>query len=541
MATPVVERMDHVGIVAGVCDEIGLVDYFDQQDTHWHTRVSLGQAVKAMVLNGLGFSNRRLYLFPQFFANKPLEELLGPGITPEDLNDDCLDRALDWLFKQDVTTVFAGIAAQARARWGVRAQQVHVDTTSFAVEGDYEPEEGDIDAHVIAVTYGYSRDRRADLKQWMCALATTVEGDIPVFLRPLDGNSSDKQTLLQAMLTLQEHLCEAPDGPHIFVADSGVYSAENRDRLQAAGVRWVSRVPETSLQARAWVTREDIIWQQEPGTDGEWWSTTVAVGQRTERWLIVRSAQGIARAHTTMQRRAAQDQERWEKTLWHLGNQRFACEADAQMALTQTLHQCPAWIRVTAQLVAHPQYAGAGRPKADAAPVGYQYALTATVMLDPQAVERETFHRAAFIIATNVLDPHELADGEVIRTYKQQGSVERGFAFLKDPLFLASSVFVKKPERIMAVAGIMVLCLLVYRLAEQRVRTNLVATGQTVPDQLKKPTQRPTMRWLFQCFEGLDLLKLPENSPMALRVEDLHRLVLSLLGDRFLKIYFSTK
>ncbi len=541
MATPVVERMDHLGIVAGVCDEIGLVEYFDAQDTHWHARVSLGQAVKAMVLNGLGFSNRRLYLFPQFFANKPLEELLGPGITPEDLNDDCLDRALDWLFEHDVTTVFAGIAAQARARWGVRAQQLHVDTTSFAVEGDYAPEEGDIDAHVIAVTYGYSRDRRADRKQWMCALATTVDGDIPVFLRPLDGNSSDKQTLLQAMLTLQEQLREAPDGPQIFVADSGVYSAENMDRLQAAGVRWVFRVPETSLPAQACVAREDVPWQQEPGTDWEWWSTTVSVADRTERWLIVRSAQGIARAQTTLHRKTAQDQERWEKTLWHLGNQRFACAADAQTALTQALRPCPAWLQVTAQIVAHPQYAGAGRPKADAVPVGHQYAIAATVALDPQAVERETLRRAAFIVATNVLDEHELADADAIHPDKQQHSVERGFAFLKDPLFLTFSVFAKKPERIIAVAVIMVLCLLVYRLAEQRVRAQLAATGQSVPDQLKKPTQRPTMRWLFQYFEGLDLLKFPDTLPLPLRVEEVHRLVLSLLGDRFLKIYFSTK
>lgn len=227
MGTPVVERMDHLGIVAGVCDEIGLVEYFDAQDTHWHARVSLGQAVKAMILNGLGFSNRRLYLFPQFFANKPIEELLGPGITADDVNDDCLDRALDWLYEHNVTTQFAGIAAQARSRWGVQAQHLHVDTTSFAVEGAYASEEGDRDARVIAVTYGYSRDRRADLKQWMCALATTVDGDIPVFLRPLDGNSSDKATLLQAMLTVQEQLREAPDGPMTFVADSGVYSASN--------------------------------------------------------------------------------------------------------------------------------------------------------------------------------------------------------------------------------------------------------------------------------------------------------------------------
>jgi transposase len=388
------------------------------------------------------------------------------------------------------------------------------------------------------VTYGYLRDRRADLKQWMCALATTVEGDIPVFLRPLDGNSSDKQTLLQAVLTLQAHLRDAPDGPH---ADSGVYSAENMDRLQTADVRWVSRVPETSLQAQACVAREDGEWDQEPGTDWEWWSTTVSVAERTERWLIVRSAQGITHAQTTLQRKAAQDQERWEKTCWHLGNQRFACEADARTALAQALRPCPAWMQVTAEIVAHPQYAGVRRPKTDAVPVGYQYAITATVTRDPQAVEREALRRAAFIVATHVPDSHELADGDVIHTYKHQHRVERGFAFLKDPLFLASSVFVKKPERIMAVAVMMVLCLLVYRLAEQRVRTQLAATGQSVPDQLKKPPQRPTMRWLFPCFEGLDLLKFPDRPPVPLRIEEVHRLVLSLLGDRFLKIYFSAK
>ena len=54
MQRPRVERRDHLGMVAGVCDEIGLVAYFDAQDGQDHERVSLGQAIKAMVLNGLG-------------------------------------------------------------------------------------------------------------------------------------------------------------------------------------------------------------------------------------------------------------------------------------------------------------------------------------------------------------------------------------------------------------------------------------------------------------------------------------------------------
>jgi len=85
----------------------------------------------AMILNGLGFSNRQLYLVPQFFANKPVEHLLGPGIRAEMLNDDCLGRTLDWLYAHDLTKLFAGLATRARQIFGIKAEQVHVDTTSW--------------------------------------------------------------------------------------------------------------------------------------------------------------------------------------------------------------------------------------------------------------------------------------------------------------------------------------------------------------------------------------------------------------------------
>ena len=82
------ERLDHLGIVTGVCREIGLANWLDAQEPENRQQVSVGTATVAMVLNGLGFSNRQLYLVPQFFANKPVEHLLGAGITAEMLNDD---------------------------------------------------------------------------------------------------------------------------------------------------------------------------------------------------------------------------------------------------------------------------------------------------------------------------------------------------------------------------------------------------------------------------------------------------------------------
>lgn len=235
----VAERLDHLGIVAGVCREIGLAEWLDGQDTQSHERVGVGTATLAMILNGLGFSNCRLYLAPQFFATKAVECLLGAGITAEDLNDDCLGRALDCLYAHDPTTLFAGIALRARRAFGVQARQAHVDTTSFAVTGEYTAELEDLDAQTIAVTYGYSRDHRTDLKQWMLALATTRQGDVPLFCQALDGNANDKLSLVVAVEALAAQLRaedDEADAP-LFVADSGLYSADNVARLSAAGVR----------------------------------------------------------------------------------------------------------------------------------------------------------------------------------------------------------------------------------------------------------------------------------------------------------------
>src|SRR6476620_4711156 len=94
----------------------------------------------------------------------------------------------------------------------------------------------DVDAHTLAVTYGYSRDHRADLKQWMLALATTRQGDVPLFCKALDGNASDKVSLVAAVEALAEQLCAADEEAPIFVADSGLYSAANVARLAGAGV-----------------------------------------------------------------------------------------------------------------------------------------------------------------------------------------------------------------------------------------------------------------------------------------------------------------
>ena len=184
--------LDHLGLVAGMFDELGLGDVIDQatQQNPEMRDLTAGEAVKAMVLNGLGFINHALYLVPSFFQNKPTSRLISPRVVPGQLNDDALGRALDTLYAYGVTELYSLIAATAAQRLGLAPRFAHLDSTSFHVDGRYNSDE-EPDEHVMHITRGYSREQRPDLNQVMLALMVEHQAGIPVLMQPLSGNSSD--------------------------------------------------------------------------------------------------------------------------------------------------------------------------------------------------------------------------------------------------------------------------------------------------------------------------------------------------------------
>jgi transposase len=129
-----------------------------------------------MALNGLGFTNRPLYLTPQFFASKAVETLLGPGIEARHLNDDALGDTLDRIGDYDPSKLFGEVAHEVAVDEDLLSGPLHVDTTSFSVVGEYaiDGEAGDGQANqpqVIKLTHGFSKDHRPDLKQAVLSLA----------------------------------------------------------------------------------------------------------------------------------------------------------------------------------------------------------------------------------------------------------------------------------------------------------------------------------------------------------------------------------
>ena len=116
-----------------------------------------------------------------------------------------------------------------------------------------------------------------------------------------------------------------------------------------------------------------------------------------------------------------------------------------------------------------------------------------------------------------------------MQEYKAQQTVERGFRFLKDPLFFVSSVFIKKPQRVEALALIMSLTLMVYTLAERKLRQTLEDQNQRVCDQRKQPTAKPTFRWIMQKFQGIHWINL-EGQRQISNLSDERRLIIRLFG-----------
>jgi transposase len=528
------QRIDHLGIVAGICKQIDLIGQIDRQVGDVGRKVSVGQAIQAMVLNGLGFVNRPLYLTPEFYANKPVEWLIGPGIGSQDLNDDCLGRALDWVVQVGVTEIYYHLAAHALSVMGIVNRFAHVDTSAFSVEGAYELEEED----AIKITYGYSKDHRPDLKQAMLGLICANAQSIPVWLEALDGNRADKKGLVSMATAYIGHCSAEQETPYI-IADSAWYGADNLKALSS--VKWVTRVPATLSTAQkllASISRNDMT----AGPDGYfYYEQTVSYGGVEQRWLLVLSEKSRERELRQFERTIAKERTQAKSALKILAREHFACETDA-LSASERVQKGLKYHRLTPKAKSSTHYAKRGRPTADEVP-SLSWKLQASLELDEDRVSASREPLGKYIVATNELEREKLPTLELLSVYKDQNrSVERGFRFLKDPWFFASSFFLKKPSRIMGLLMVMGISLLVYSLAEHLLRSQLAAQEQTIPDQLGKPTKTPTMRRVFQMFDGMDLF-ITQRGDMrftqVLNLQPIHHQILALLGPTVQQFYNS--
>jgi len=522
-------QVQHLPIVKAYADKIGLVETINQL-VPTEMAIDPGTIVLGMILDTLS-GRSPLYRLEEFFTHQDTALLLGQNIAPEAFNDDTVGRILERLYDVGTMKVFTACAVRADRVFGFDKRYVHFDTTSITVYGAYLPPEEAAEQEVpFRITYGYSKDKRPDLKQFVFA-TLCVDRAVPLWGAPEDGNASDKtvnNTLLSTIATFLGQHGVAP-GAYIYVADAALVTAEN---LAALGdTLFITRLPATynecgrliaeAVAHHAW---EDVgvLAHTKPTKHRAVASYKAYEGEVTlygtaYRAVVVHSSTQDKRRQQRLARDLQASYSTLQTTARTAEQQTYFCRADAEAAAVQLRAVPAAYHLVDVTVEEQPVY-GRGRPSSHKPrPVtAMRYRLKTTIRPHTERISRMEAEAGCFVLLTNVPTAGHLAHSarELLTVYKEQHGTEQNYGFLKDPV-IVNSLFLKKPERIEALGLVLLLALLLWRLMERQMRAHVESTGRSLPGWDKKATERPTAFMMLTKFAGVIVVKLGPQRQLA--------------------------
>jgi len=538
----------HLGLVVDKIDDLNLVRLIDERlpisQSHG-AKVSHGERVAAMILNGLGFIDSRLYLFSDFLQDKAIDKLFNRAdIKPEYFNDDALGRCLDEISTYGSTKLFTELSFLIGKKRGLLGKSVNIDTTTLSLYGAYdqndlvlEQTEGQEAPHPAQ---GYAKSGRHDLKQMVLLLATTGAASFPVWMEAHSGNASDQKTMPAAaekIRMLCAGLQKSPD--FMYVGDSAIYAniLQHSDNM-----KWITRVPERIREARELVlTHKDSLTWHSLENGYSYCNSDSNYNDVAQRWVMFFSEAAYHRECKTLDKNIKKEFDVQTKAWWHLSNRVFECAVDC-LSEIETLKKKLKYHQVTAQVEDIKKHTRPGRPKPEdvAEVTGYKVSYELSKNAEKCEKARET--KGRFILATNELDASIVSSADILKEYKAQSGTERGFKFIKDDTFQVDSVFLKTENRIEALMMVMTLCLMVYGVSEYELRQSLIKNNATVPSQTKKETQRPSMKWIYFLFRSINELHIQTDNhtrKIVVNLNNLLKRIIGYFGQRAQAIYLN--
>ncbi len=197
-----------------------------------------GPVVLGMVLDTLS-GRSPLYRLQNFLDEKDIELLLGKAVSFDQFTDHNNGRALDKILKSGTQKIFGQLSQNAVNGFKIKPTGTHYDTTSVNVYGDY-----DMTDEPFKITYGHSKDKRPDLKQFPVEMLC-VDRNIPLFGATRDGNASDKTLNNELLSTISK---QSPNPATLILAGFamtvfliGILCSECKTTttVQAAAAQWV--------------------------------------------------------------------------------------------------------------------------------------------------------------------------------------------------------------------------------------------------------------------------------------------------------------
>jgi transposase len=469
------------------------------------------------------------------------------------LQDDRLGRALTCLFAGAGPELILAVVRRVITEFEVSLEELHNDSTTVSFYGAYPEaaEEGRRFGRAThAITWGYSKDHRPDLKQLLYTLTVSHDGGVPVYFTSHSGNVVDDQTHCATW----DILCQLVGGTDfLYVADCKLASDENLGYIARRGGRFVTIMPRThgedqQFREQLRQSPDAIRWERLYDVTHEDGEVLDRLSVCADEWL---SSAGYRLLWYHSSRKVVRDQlsrmRRVERTLAALAElrgrllgprTRFREQAKVQQAVDQILEQNEVvsyvHVHIEEQEQATYRQAQPGRPSKRTQykkETRHQYHLKWE--LDTAALAAAEREDGVFPLLTN---DRQLSVEEVLRAYKRQPLIEKRFSQFKTD-FAVAPVYLKDIGRIQGLLAVYFFVLLVQTLLERELRRAMAKEGlESLPMYPEgRACTRPTTYRLLEIFEPVQrhVLTRPDDEEIQVMVTELtplQRQIITLLG-----------
>ncbi|MCP4572649.1 MAG: IS1634 family transposase [bacterium] len=516
-----VESLDHLGIIASTIKDLNLINLINEKiGTKSQEIISTGEAIAGMILNGLGFTSEPMYLSPKFFEGKALKNLFDRDLVPENFNATKLSKSLDAIYDYGLEKLFLELSVSTCKQEKINTKFQSLDTTSISLTGEYDE---DNDEHAISIKHGYSKDKRPDLKQIVHEMLVSQDGGIPLISKSWNGNESDVKIFQSRAKELIRQLGESKVDNYL-VADSKLYNEGNSDNLSK--LKFITRIPSSIKKAKEVINASlsKNIWTRLNNKDKYYVKKLKHYGIE-QRWIIIYSLSAHSRAIKHVDKAIKKENLDIMKNLKGINKNGFECENDAISAAKKIITKAK-YHTLEYKIIVD---------------ANKKNKIESIIIENEDIKNKQIEQKSCYIIGSNI-DARELNIEEIISGYKgQNASIENmGFRFLKDPKFFTSSLFVKLPRRIESLLFIMTLSLLVYSIAQKKLRDALEEKDVFLPNQLNKPTKNPTLKWIFKLLNNINVVYLTIEKSRKTVIEGINELkekIINFFGANARKIY----
>ena len=520
-------QVDFRPIIRAYMQRLGLVELINQLVVT-DMDVEPGIIVGGMIQDTLS-GRSPLYHLEDFFRTQDSELLLGKEVAAENFRDHNVGRVLDRIYEVGTSGIFSQLSYRAATLFELDTQTGHWDSTSVSVWGSYDVyAAADPEDQRIKITYGYSKDKRPDLKQFLIS-TLCVEYNIPLLGWCHDGNASDKTLNHNLLTSISKHLKKfgINEQAYTHVADSAVVTEENLlcfdHRDDAPPLYFLTRCPFTYDEAKRVVTEavnadqwsdmgclnQTQVTAKRPAAVYKAYETSVTLYGRQYRAIVIHSSAQDKRRQKRIKRELSNERKILEKKIRSLKTRSFACLSDAEAELKRLANTPSSYYAITGNIEEKVVYQRGRPPKNAPRKIRERrFLITPKITDKKEAIQKKRQEAGCFVLLTN--RPKTGDDGQsaqqLLETYKGQSGVEHNFGFLKDPL-IVNDLFLKKPERIEALGMILLMSLLIWNLMQRSMRLYVKNNQTTLPGWDGKQTQRPTSFMMTTKFKGLHVIR----------------------------------